>query len=155
MAYRGKFVPKNPQKYKGDYKKIVYRSLWERKYMIKCDTDPRIIQWSSEEIVIPYRCDTDGLIHRYYMDFWVKLSKPNAKGFTEMLIEVKPFSQTQDPTINHKTGRKKKLTKRVISEAFTYTKNLSKWRAARKLCKRMNLDFIVMTEYGLGIKSKK
>jgi len=31
MAYKGKYTPKHPEKYIGDVKKIIYRSLWERK----------------------------------------------------------------------------------------------------------------------------
>ena len=31
MRYKGKFKPKNPTKYKGDLKEIVYRSSWELK----------------------------------------------------------------------------------------------------------------------------
>ena len=30
MTYKGKFKPKNPSKYKGDIKEIVYRSSWKR-----------------------------------------------------------------------------------------------------------------------------
>ena len=54
MAYSGKFIPKNRNKYKGNPKKIVYRSLWERSFMKYCDSNPSILEWSSEEIIIPY-----------------------------------------------------------------------------------------------------
>ena len=30
MAYKGRFTPKHPEKYVGDVKNIVYRSIWER-----------------------------------------------------------------------------------------------------------------------------
>ena len=33
MAYKGKFKPKHTKKYKGDPTQIIYRSLWERKFM--------------------------------------------------------------------------------------------------------------------------
>jgi len=33
MSYKGKYRPENPKKYKGDPTNIVYRSLWERKFM--------------------------------------------------------------------------------------------------------------------------
>ncbi|AHY25131.1 putative head completion protein [Pectobacterium bacteriophage PM2] len=29
MAYSGKFIPVNKEKYKGDWRKITYRSSWE------------------------------------------------------------------------------------------------------------------------------
>jgi hypothetical protein len=53
MAYKGKYKPQNPQKYKGDPTKIIYRSLWERKFMVYCDTNVNILQWASEEVIIP------------------------------------------------------------------------------------------------------
>ncbi|MFK5882900.1 MAG: head completion protein [Candidatus Izemoplasma sp.] len=160
MAYKGKYTPKNPRKYNGDSSKIIYRSLWERKYMVHCDTDPNIVKWSSEEVVIPYRCDTDMKMHRYYMDFWVRYSKPDPHGYLEALIEVKPYAQTQDPlTFNtknpfSKTKKAKKKTKRILRESYTYVKNMSKWRAALKYCKKRNWRFIILTEYGLGLKKR-
>ena len=36
MAYKGKFKPKHIKKYKGDPTQIVYRSLWEKKFMGYC-----------------------------------------------------------------------------------------------------------------------
>ena len=47
MAYKGKYKPKNRSKYKGDPTKIVYRSLWERRFMVYCDENPNVIKWAS------------------------------------------------------------------------------------------------------------
>ena len=38
MSYSGKFKVKNLSKYKGDFDNVIYRSLWERKFMVYCDT---------------------------------------------------------------------------------------------------------------------
>ena len=54
MAYKGRFNIRNPSKYKGDPQRIIYRSLWERKFMVYCDTNDAILEWGSEEIIIPY-----------------------------------------------------------------------------------------------------
>ena len=54
MSYKGRYTPQNPSKYKGDYRNIIYRSLWERKFMVYCDQSNNIIEWGSEEIIIPY-----------------------------------------------------------------------------------------------------
>ena len=59
MSYKGKFQPKNTQKYVGNPTNIVYRSLWERKFMIYCDTNENILEWGSEELAIPYRSPVD------------------------------------------------------------------------------------------------
>ena len=48
MAYSGKFKPKNPKKYKGDFTNIVFRSMWE-KYCFKwCDENADVKSWSSD-----------------------------------------------------------------------------------------------------------
>ena len=54
MAYSGRYKPKNPKKYKGDYTNVIYRSLWEKHAFKWCDTNANVIEWSSEEVVIPY-----------------------------------------------------------------------------------------------------
>ena len=50
MTYKGLFKPKNPSKYKGNINEIVYRSSWEKKMMIYCDTTKSVVEWGSEEI---------------------------------------------------------------------------------------------------------
>ena len=60
MAYRGKYQPKNPKKYVGDSSHVHYRSLWERKFMVYCDTNNSIVEWGSEEVIIPYVSPCDG-----------------------------------------------------------------------------------------------
>ena len=37
MSYKGIYKPSYPKKYKGDQRNIIYRSLWERKFMNYCD----------------------------------------------------------------------------------------------------------------------
>ena len=48
MSYTGRYVPTNPKKYKGNPTTIYYRSLWERKFMVYCDKNPRILEWGSD-----------------------------------------------------------------------------------------------------------
>ena len=144
-TYKGRFKPNNPKKYKGDPTNIVYRSSWELKLMFKLDSDPKVISWGSEEIIIPYVSPVDGKVHRYFVDFIV--TQINSKGNKEtILIEVKPKSQTMPP----KTPAKK--TKRYINEVFTWGVNEAKWKAATEYCKDRNWQFNIMTEIELGIK---
>ena len=42
MSYKGIYKPSNPKKYKGDQHNIIYRSLWERKFMNYCDLNETI-----------------------------------------------------------------------------------------------------------------
>lgn len=145
MSYRGYFKPRNPSKYNGDPSNIIYRSSWEAKLMKYLDDHPDVIQWSSEEIAIPYRSPIDNKIHRYFPDFKVK--KRNSVGIVEtLMIEVKPKSQTVPPKVQ------KKPTKRYVNEVFTWGINSAKWKAAQQYCEERKWKFVIMTEDQLGIK---
>ena len=96
MSYKGRYTPANPKKYKGNSRNIVYRSLWERKFMVYCDTSKNILEWGSEEIIIPYLSPWDGRIHRYFPDFYIKV-KQHDGGVKKMIIEVKPKIQCKPP----------------------------------------------------------
>ena len=36
------------------------------------DNQPSILEWGSEEVIIPYRAP-DGVVRRYYPDFYIKV----------------------------------------------------------------------------------
>lgn len=144
-TYHGKFKPKNPKKYKGNPTDIVYRSSWELKFMFMLDNDSSVVQWGSEEVIVPYKSPIDGNMHRYFVDFIV--TKINSKGIKETtLIEVKPKIQTQPPK------QPAKKTKKYINEVFTWGVNEAKWKAAREYCLDRGWKFEILTEIELGIK---
>ena len=143
MAYSGFYKPKNPTKYRGNPSNIVYRSLWERKFMVYCDMNDKIVEWGSEEFFIPYRSPIDGKIHRYFPDFYVKV-KTNT-GPKKWVVEVKPKAQCKPP----KTPKRK--TKKYINEVRTYAVNEAKWMNAKEWCKDRNMEFIILTEVELMI----
>lgn len=147
MAYHGKFKPKNPEKYKGNVKNIVYRSSWELKFFIKCDTNPNIIKWASEEqfMVVSYFSESDNKYRRYFPDVWVRV-KTKSGAISESLIEIKPFKETIPPIARGK----KKI--QYINECRTYVVNQNKWSAAKKVCDKKGWLFRIMTENELGIK---
>ena len=149
MAYEGRFKPKNPTKYMGDPTNIIYRSGWELKLMSYLDTHVNVLQWSSEEVVIPYKSPIDGRRHRYFPDFY--LEQINTNGIKEkILIEVKPKYQTIPPVVQ--TTKTKKPTKRYINEVKTWGINQAKWIAAEEFCKDRGWKFQIMHEDHLGIK---
>ena len=143
MAYKGKYRPTRPQKYKGDPTRIIYRSLWERKFMQYCDFSNNILEWASEEISIPYRSPIDRRVHKYFPDFYIKVKESGGK-IKKYLIEIKPKRQTKPPV-------KKSSKKAYIYEAHEYAKNQAKWKMAKEFCKDRLWEFKVMTEKELGI----
>ena len=144
MAYRGRYIPTYPKKYKGDPSNIIYRSLWERKFMVYCDRNDRILEWGSEEFFIPYRSPLDGKIHRYFPDFYVKV-KTKQNTIKKWVVEVKPKAQTRPPSTP------KRKTKKYITEVRNYAINDAKWKNAIEYCNDRNMEFIIITEDELGI----
>ena len=145
MSYKGKYQPTNPQKYRGDYSNIIYRSLWERKFMKYCDLNENILEWGSEEIALPYRSPIDNKIHKYFPDFYIKVKESNGV-IKKCIIEIKPKKQTIEPI------PQKKKTKGYIYEVYEYAKNQAKWEAAREFCADRGLEFKIFTENELGIR---
>ena len=145
MSYKGKYKPSYPKKYKGDPNKIIYRSLWERKFMKYCDNNQNILEWGSEEVIVPYRSPIDNRYHRYFPDFYIKVKESNGI-IKKMIIEIKPFKQCIEPKV------KQRKTKGYIYEVVEYAKNQAKWNAAKEWCLDHGYEFKVLTENELGIK---
>jgi|TARA_B100001094_G_scaffold175032_1_gene169214 hypothetical protein len=141
---KGRYTPRNIKKYRGDHRNIIYRSSWELKFMKYCDLNHSILEWGSEEIVIPYRSPLDNRIHRYFVDFYVKVEDIN-KQIKKYLIEVKPKKQTKPPS------KPKRQTKRYISEVSEYVKNQAKWEAATEFCEDRQWNFMIITEDELKV----
>ena len=145
MAYKGKYKVRCPYKYKGDPTKVIYRSLWELKFMKYCDSNTNILEWGSEEMYVWYRSPVDNRPHRYFPDFYIKAKESNGK-IKKYIIEVKPKRQTAPP------AKPKRQTKGYLREAFEYAKNQAKWKAANEWCIDRGFEFKVLTEKELGIK---
>jgi hypothetical protein len=145
-TYKGRFRVANAAKYKGDITNIVYRSLWELKFMKWCDSSVSVVEWGSETVIIPYISPIDNKVHRYFVDFYIKV-RTKANSIEKYLIEIKPEKFTKPPEIP------KKRTKRFIDEVFQYGVNDAKWKAAFEFCKDRNMKFVILTEKDLGIKT--
>ena len=143
-SYKGKYRVRNYRKYKGDPTRVVYRSLWERKFMDWCDKTPRVVEWWSEEIAIPYKDPVQKKWRRYFPDFWVKVKETNGKT-KSYLIEVKPQRQVDGPK------PQKRHTKKYITEVMTYATNQAKWEAANDYCNDRLWEFKLITELELKI----
>ena len=141
--YKGKFIPKNPAKYLGDFNSITYRSSYELKFMNLCDKNSSIQGWVSEEIAIPYRSPMDNKVHRYFVDFYIEVKEQD--GVKKYLIEVKPERFTKPP----KPGKRK--TRKYLQEIAQYGVNEAKWKSAIDFCKSQGMEFKIVTEKELGI----
>jgi len=140
--HQGKFTPRNPEKYIGDIKNIIYRSSWEFHFLSYCDKNKNVVRYSSEEIVIPYVSPRDNKVHRYFPDFYVELITDS--GIRKMIIEIKPDSQTRPP--RNRKCKTKKQSVRLLEDHMTFEVNRAKWAAAKEFCDKQNIEFRVLTE---------
>lgn len=107
------------------------------------DRNPNVIQWSSEELAIPYISPIDKKMHRYFPDFVIQVISQDGSKKT-LMIEVKPEKQTKPPE------KRKRTTKRYIEEVRAYGINTSKWRAAEEYCADRKWEFKILTEREIG-----
>ena len=120
VAIKGKYTPQNKEKFLSK-RSPVYRSLWERRFMLYCDKSVNILEWDSESIHIPYISPKDNRWHNYFPDFYIKYMDKNNDEVTA-LIEIKPYFQKK------------------------WDVNIAKWDACQKYCNEQNMDFKVLTE---------
>jgi len=143
FTYKGKYNPEHPKKYIGNVKNIVYRSMWERRFMKYCDTYISVLKWSSEELVIPYFSPVDRKMHRYYPDFLITVSNKDGIKKT-IVVEVKPKRECKAPK------KKTKITPRYLQEMKTWSVNEAKWKYAKEFCKDRGWEFKIVTEDHVG-----
>tara|TARA_Y100000590_G_scaffold468662_1_gene652423 strand:- start:1842 stop:2285 length:444 start_codon:yes stop_codon:yes gene_type:complete len=139
--HKGRFVPKNIYKYKGDHSRIYHRSGLEKRFMILFDKNPAVLEWASEEIVIPYYSTVDRKRHRYYPDFYAKLQTKN--GIKQYVFEIKPKS------LFEKRKTPKRITKKFLREMAEIEINNNKWKAAKAFCEKLGWSFEVLTDNSL------
>jgi hypothetical protein len=130
---RGKFSPKNPEKYMG-LGDPTYRSSWELTFMMFCDNNPSVQQWASESVKIPYRDPLTGKNTIYVPDFLILYLDKNARKHAE-LVEIKPNNQATLEAVG----------KNKLNQA-QYIRNLAKWEAATAWCKKYGVQFRVISE---------
>lgn len=157
---QGYFSPTRPEKYRGKTP-IIFRSSWEHRFMVWCDTHPNIKYWANESFVIPYfnpctRYSKDegrflGSWCNYNVDFFVQIDK--GKGPESWIIEVKPNSQV--PTTEQIANLQKKMnegrltTKRMNSlnsQLKTLLVNKAKFLAAKKFAAERGCKFGIADE---------
>jgi hypothetical protein len=144
-SYKGKFQPKNPKKYKGDPDNIIWRSTWELRAFKFMDERPEVIEWQSEEVIVPYFDPSTGKYRRYFPDIVARIRNPDGTTKTVMM-EIKPLKETKEPKVQSKK------TQKYIKEVTTWATNQAKWKSAEEYCKDRGWSFSLITEKQLGIK---
>ena len=115
------------------------------------DSSPNVLEWSSEEVIVPYKSPADGRYHRYFPDFVITMRDRNSNIVTKM-IEIKPFKETQEP--KKPANSSKRPSRKLLIEVMKYGINSRKWEAAREYCADRKWEFVVLTEKelkGMGI----
>lgn len=145
MAYtQGKYNPQNRNKYIG-VRDPEYRSSWERSAFIKLDSNPNVLRWGSEIVVLPYVFELDGKKHKYYIDLYVEMRTGDT--LVKWLIEIKPDDKLMPP-------KKPKINSARALRGYNlrmadYYKNMDKWKFASRYATMYAMDFLIMTEKGV------
>ena len=139
---QGIFTPKNQNKFIGS--KAVYRSGLELKFFRFCDDNPNILEWGSENIIVPYISPLDNRAHRYYVDNYIAIKEGSE--VVKYLVEIKPSKQTKPPTTKYRKRQ------HLLYEQKQYVINQAKWKAAKEFCKKKGFTFIILTEKELIFK---
>ena len=142
MSWKGRYRAVHPHKYAGNVEKIVYRSRWERDVMYHLDHNPNVLEWNSEEVIIPYISPLDNRPHRYFPDFYAKMKQKDGS-VINVIIEVKPKKETIAPV------KPKAPSKKYANAAAKYIVNEAKWIAAQEYCDLSGMVFKVMTEFDI------
>lgn len=145
---QGRYKPQYPKKYKGNILNIIYRSSYELAAMRQLDSDPTIIEWNSERVVLGYVSPVDNKWHRYFVDLYYAKKMPDGST-KKVIVEIKPETQCKLPV---KTKGKKQLT--YLKESMTYAVNQAKWDAAKRWADKMGYVFEIWTEQQI-FKRKK
>jgi len=146
---QGKYRPIHPDKYKGDPSQIYYRSSWERTFSKWCDLNENVVSWQSEEKCLWYFDPVSKKKRRYFPDYIIRVRESDGLIVTRM-VEIKPHKQVVGPPKNPK-----RKTKSWLTQVHTYVTNMAKWQAAREVCEDRGWQFVIITEYELGLKKKK
>lgn len=136
---KGRFIPKNPQKYVGNVHNIVFRSSWELHFLKWLDSNNAVLRYGSEELSIPYlnpiKIDQNGRpkISRYFPDFII-LYRDTSGNVKKEIVEIKPYKES---VITPRMSERDKMA---------FVVNQAKWKAASIFAESQGATFRVITE---------
>ena len=143
---QGYFNVNESVKYIGKEKKVIYRSSWEKRFCIWCESSPTILQWACETIEIKYFCPVNQKQRNYYPDFLIKTSDNKV-----LIVEVKPKKDYLILPVVPKRKTDKSITN-FINAKKTIAINLAKFSSAKEYCKIRGWEFLVVNEDWFKLK---
>lgn len=130
---RGRFLPKNPQKYVGNVGRVLFRSSWELTFFKWLDQNDAVVRWGSEELAIPYISPLDNRPHRYFPDIIIMYQHKDGS-IKKEIVEIKPYAQSvATPRMSDRDRQAL-----IVNEA--------KWKAAAIWAESQGAKFRVITE---------
>ena len=108
---------------------IIFRSSYEKKFVLWLESSPQVKHWGSECFNIPYYSVLDQKMHNYYPDYFVEMMNGD-----KIVVEVKPHNQTVKP-VNENCWA-----------AREYVRNVCKWQETIKFCNKKGYKFKIITE---------
>jgi hypothetical protein len=156
--HQGVYIPKNKDKVVklNSQGGLVYRSSWEKTFMIWLDNKTDITRWGAECISIPYQKthyfgeDLKIKTHTYYSDFYYEQTRPDGTK-RRVVVEVKPLKEfnmviaLQEGRLTVPDDNMKKLKNFEYDLKMAYT-NQQKWNTMIEWCKIKGYEFIIITE---------
>jgi len=140
---QGYYTPQNPSKYKGDPTKIIYRSSWEKKFMIWLDMTDKVTEWNSEGMSIKYFYEVDNKQHTYFPDFYFSYQKDEST-LLKYIIEVKPHSQLSKPRRPSVETYSNMMKYKMRLENYIKIENKTKY--IKRWCRENGFIFSFLTE---------
>ena len=141
---QGYYKVHNPEKYAGDPRVVIFRSSWERKFMILCDLTPQIVIWGSEPVKIKYISQLDHKEHIYNVDFFIEVIDNDNKKH-KYIVEIKPSAQiSREPVLEGRVTEKKLLRHAELTKM--YTVNKAKQIAAMRWAMDRDMKYVILTE---------
>ena len=140
---QGYFTPQNPEKYKGDPSRIIYRSSWELKFLMYCDSNEAVVEYTAEPIGILYPNPILKKEATYWIDCYMA-TKNKDGSISKWLIEIKPNKYLTPPV--PPTRLTEKQTLNYVRHAKAYLINNEKFKAAKAYAKQNGMKFGIITE---------
>jgi len=140
---QGYFTPQNPEKYKGDVTKIIYRSSWELKFLTYCDNNELVVEYASEPTGIAYWNPILKKEFTYWVDCYMATRQTDGS-LKKWLIEIKPNKYLNPPDAPNRLTEKQTLN--YVRHAKAYIINDAKFKAAKVYARKNNMEFGIITE---------